>query len=441
MELDVHDIIRIYNEYRSYHDVTELCHMMKKNDCDKGLGFHNYSTFYHQLFQKVRHESFRFIEIGYNKHGVSLPAWREYFSKATIYGADVESLPEISGIEKIISFDQKSPEDICRLFEEIGHVDVILDDGIHDYESNMTLFTNAFPFLNNGGIYIIEDLKKETRDMFENNRIEMMSRYQLDMFHIMDIPYHGNQYDNRVLIMRKHKRLPLTIITAASQNHAKSLIQFICSIIVNKVPFEDIYIYDLGLDEITMRILKDMFPSHNVHIRSFDYSKYPDYFNIKDNAGQYAWKPVIIEEVAHELKKGLLLWCDAGNKAMDNMQTLIQHMKKNAIYSPISIGTVRQWTHPKTLEYLSIQSGDPLNEYINRNAAQICFNLNSNVMNLIEEWAHCAKIRACIAPPGSDRTNHRQDQSIFTILFYRFIKKYPQEIKNDYVVQIHQDID
>ena len=40
---------------------------------------------------------------------------------------------------------------------------------------------------------------------------------------------------------------------------------------------------------------------------------------------------------------------------------------------------------------------------------------------LLWEWAQCASIKACIAPPGSSRGNHRQDQSALTLLLYRVL--------------------
>jgi len=444
MELDIEDIIRRYYEKRQYNDTTELCHLMKKHDCDKGLGFHNYSTFYHALFKGIREEPIKFLEIGHKKKGVSLPVWREYFSKATILGADVEPIEDMPGVTPAIPFDQRSSDEIHTLFKKIGDVDVILDDGIHEFGANWELFTHAFSYLKEGGVYIVEDLKSETRELFAQKRDEILSRFHLEVFHILDIPYSRNQFDNRILVLKKYRRPSLTVVTAASQNHSKSLIQFLCSMIVNKVPFEEVFVYDLGLDPTTLRIIKDMFPAHHIRLRSFHYDKYPDYFDIHTNAGQYAWKPVIIEEVAKEVKKGLLFWCDAGNKIMDNMQSLFEFMRTTYIYTPASSGTIRQWTHPRMLEYFFIQPNDIMNEKIMRNAAQVCFHLCEDTMEFIEEWSYCAQVRDCIAPKGSDRTNHRQDQSILSILYYRYLRQYPHrihEVRDEYFVQIHQDID
>ena len=37
-------------------------------------------------------------------------------------------------------------------------------------------------------------------------------------------------------------------------------------------------------------------------------------------------------------------------------------------------------------------------------------------MSMLAEWLRCASNVSCIAPPGSTRTNHRQDQAALTLL-------------------------
>ena len=38
---------------------------------------------------------------------------------------------------------------------------------------------------------------------------------------------------------------------------------------------------------------------------------------------------------------------------------------------------------------------------------------------LVEPWVRCARVEACIAPPGSNRRNHRQDQAALTVLAHQ----------------------
>lgn len=435
MEID--KIIKNYLLEGQYNNVTELCHIMKKNDIDKGMGTHNYSTFYECLFSTMRHAPLTFLEVGYKKYGRSLMAWRQYFTNARLVYADVE---DKDGSVHIV-FDQTSGPDILRLAQEIGKMDVILDDAIHQYNDNLFLLANLFECLQEGGIYLIEDLTTETRDLFLEHKDEILGMLPVRYFHMLEIPYVNNCHDNRLLVLQKRFHNPLTIATAASQNHSNSLLQFLSSLITHNVPFDNLFVYDLGLEPSVIATIRNMFPTQNMQIRTFCFHQYPSYFNIEENAGQYAWKPVIIEEVANHVKNGLLFWCDAGNKVMDNLQPLTEFMKTNCVYTPSSLGVISDWTHPHTLQILdaSLLVGKRC-----RNAAQVCFSLNENTLRLIGDWSSYAQMEDCIAPLGSDRSNHRHDQSILSILYYRFIEKHPKQmtcIKDDYFVLIHQDID
>ncbi len=126
----------------------------------------------------------------------------------------------------------------------------------------------------------------------------------------------------------------LTIITGASQNHFKSLRQFLGTLKNVQISFQ-CYVYDLGIEEETLNSIKEVYPIFIY--KKFDYSKYPDYFNININAGEYAWKPVIIEEVSKEVE-GVILWCDSGNKILNSLQHLYNIIEYQGIYSPVSSG-------------------------------------------------------------------------------------------------------
>ena len=56
----------------------------------------------------------------------------------------------------------------------------------------------------------------------------------------------------------------------------------------------------------------------------------------------------------------------------------------------------------------------------NLNAACVAFDpTNPKARQLAEEWARCAMDEYVIAPVGSSRENHRQDQALLTVLAYR----------------------
>ncbi len=225
------------------------------------------------------------------------------------------------------------------------------------------------------------------------------------------------------------------IATGASENHARSLLQFLHSIPVQNRA--QVYMWDLGLSMQTLEQICTQFPT--IRIRRFPFEDYPPYFDIQRNAGEYAWKPVLLWQTAQEIQEGVLLWCDAGNRFVGSLEPLRTIIQLQGIYSPISSGTIEKWTHPQCLHYLEAERemlGIPP-----RNGAIVGFDLNQGrAWNVLEEWSQLAQIQHCIAPPGSDRSDHRQDQAVFSILYYRYTQG--SMLENHYVsLQIHQDCD
>jgi hypothetical protein len=105
------------------------------------------------------------------------------------------------------------------------------------------------------------------------------------------------------------------LVTGASDNHYKSLINMILSFMKfhKNDPDYVIIVYNLGIKEELWTRLLNIFSRYTNFIpETFDYSQYPDYVNININAGEYAWKPIIIHKVFNKYKD-ITLWMDAGN--------------------------------------------------------------------------------------------------------------------------------
>lgn len=64
------------------------------------------------------------------------------------------------------------------------------------------------------------------------------------------------------------------------------------SSVLEHEPDAMVFAYDLGLTEAENEHLRCSF--RTVVFRTFDYSRYPNYFNVKNQQGQYACKPVIL---------------------------------------------------------------------------------------------------------------------------------------------------
>lgn len=223
----------------------------------------------------------------------------------------------------------------------------------------------------------------------------------------------------------------VTIVTAASGNHFKSVCQFLKSV---PISFRMIF-YDIGLTTEEASYLKTTF---NIIYRVFDFSKYPEHVNLSSpDAGAYAWKPIIINEVYSESNTDVLLWCDSGNLLNSDIHECINIVRKNKIFSGRTSGTILDWTHPTVLMKLNIPS-DMLHRSM-RNAAFVGILCNDHITRtFVNEWYTHALDKDSILPPGADRSNHRHDQSILTYLYY----KYNVPVIDYYIGHsIHNDID
>ena len=93
--------------------------------------------------------------------GGSLNLWREYFGdKAVIYGIDFDpkcaSLLNVKAEVRIGS--QTDPDFLDSVVEEMGGVDIVIDDGSHLSKDVVQSFLHLFPKLESPGYYFVEDL-------------------------------------------------------------------------------------------------------------------------------------------------------------------------------------------------------------------------------------------------------------------------------------------
>lgn len=130
-----------------------------KYGTDKSSQEHNFLNFYEGFLEKKRGEAISLIEIGVYD-GASVKMWSEYFKNGSITGVDIN--PEVvkhSGERIHIEIgDQSSIECLIKLAMERGPFDVIVDDGSHIWDHQITTLQYLFPFLKSGGIYILEDI-------------------------------------------------------------------------------------------------------------------------------------------------------------------------------------------------------------------------------------------------------------------------------------------
>ena len=131
-----------------------------KYGTDKASSHHNYLNFYESFMAGYRDRPITLLEIGVYQ-GASLRTWREYFSKAKIVGVDIQvnCLQFEADRIKIELADQSNLEHLAMLAVAHGPFDVIVEDGSHFWEHQVTTLRGLFPHLKSGGVYVVEDLQ------------------------------------------------------------------------------------------------------------------------------------------------------------------------------------------------------------------------------------------------------------------------------------------
>ena len=129
---------------------------------DKGID-HDYTPVYESYFTSLRKQHLKFLEIGFYK-GSSARMWDAYFPQADLHFIDIipEAFTYANGLSSRCQFhivDQANKDDLLRFIQKVGgDFDIIIDDGGHTMNQQITSFKTLFPYVKSGGIYIIEDL-------------------------------------------------------------------------------------------------------------------------------------------------------------------------------------------------------------------------------------------------------------------------------------------
>ncbi len=179
--------------------MNKLDKLAQKHGTDK-WGKHHYTSFYHKLFKDKREIVRKMVELG-TAEGAGLKMWHDYFPNATIFGADIEPervpqsvLNKYRRIVMLQSVDQASERDLVRLVEIIGSgVSLFVDDGSHKPEDQVFTCKTVMPLLNEGVIYVIEDVADQSilEDLIKNGYEALAYKF-------------SKRYDDRLIVV-KHK--------------------------------------------------------------------------------------------------------------------------------------------------------------------------------------------------------------------------------------------
>jgi len=130
----------------------------------------HYFDIYEENFSKYRNKKITVLEIGVFRGG-SLKMWKNYFKdESLIVGIDIN--PNCKKFEnkdtKIFIGDQTDQNFLNKVIKTIGKPDIIIDDGGHTSNQQITTFNNLYNKLNDQGTYLVEDTHSSYHPKFQD---------------------------------------------------------------------------------------------------------------------------------------------------------------------------------------------------------------------------------------------------------------------------------
>lgn len=172
----------------------DLLTLSLTHNTDKEISHKYVSNFYSQEFEQYRNQPVTLFEVGVY-YGGSMRMWRDYFANCeqliaadiTNYAPDdVKNAPKV----KIHLQNAYDPE----FAAQVPALDIAIDDGPHDEQSQIEFIKLYLPKINPGGLLVIEDL-------LDYNSIEKFREY-----------VSGNEYSIEIKDIRPLSGLPQSVL-------------------------------------------------------------------------------------------------------------------------------------------------------------------------------------------------------------------------------------
>ena len=136
---------------------------------------HQFIDYYDLYFKNLKDKEINILEIGVER-GDSLRMWREYFTKANICAIDLIDRNISVNNTDIMIGDQSDYNFLQQVVNKYNMFDIIIDDGSHQCKHIIKSFNFLFNYLNNDGIYVVEDLQTSYQPRYGGSRFNLYKK-------------------------------------------------------------------------------------------------------------------------------------------------------------------------------------------------------------------------------------------------------------------------
>jgi len=207
------------------------------------------------------------------------------------------------------------------------------------------------------------------------------------------------------------------------------MINFIQKYCESNLDFNNLIIYDYGLNENNLNKIIKYKTLYGFEIVKFDYCNYPEHVDLDKYTGvhcNYAFKPISIYNTCLENPNKKIIWMDCANNFNSTaINDILNILQNQSIYSPIccKIGSIEsiELHHIDVIRHFELEN----DIHLIPQRSGCLFGVDYSSIcgkNIVNDWYNCSLNKNIIAPEGSSRNNHRQDQSVLTMLMYLYEK-------------------
>jgi len=179
-------------------------------------------------------------------------------------------------------------------------------------------------------------------------------------------------------------------------------------------PQDSILVVDLGLSQGKLKFLSKHHP--DVEIQTLDWSLLDE--DWKKDKQSYYFKSIIWGDLLNKKIKDVVLVVDSACMIYRDLDDIENLIKECQVYTPYSAEDIKRYCHPTSIKKFGFTL--PLDCNM-RSGGCLGINLGTPIGQAFAgDFVKLCNDKDIIVPDGSNKSNHRQDQSVLSMLYHLY---------------------